>query len=369
MLKHCVNLKDCISRFILVSVLLGASCSVSADDTSNDLLNSKKDESRSVRVTTQPITSLLFFPTRNAPAKADSLNNSKIPAQINAVLNRVLVKVGDQVQKGELLAELDCRDKNLDVSNQQAQFSRFEESLGFENRQLERGIKLANQKTIGEAELDNLKVNVRLAESQLVSQKSVLNRALLEQKRCTIRAPYHGVVTQRIASVGDMLTIGSSLLETTELSNVEVAADIPLSDSRSFEEAKSYFFVNSAGKFLLDKRVLLPLVLNESRSRQARLTFRNSVALPGTTGRLIWESSKKHIPANLLQERNGLKGVFILNENKAKFVEVKNVQEGRPILLNDFSEWQDTVLIIDGRHGLVDGQVISTTNVLTDGIN
>lgn len=81
------------------------------------------------RITTVSVKSLKFYPSRNAPAQTQSLNQSKIPAQIGALVNRVLVRVGDKVTKGQQLAALDCVEVTLNVAAQQARQQQLTSSL------------------------------------------------------------------------------------------------------------------------------------------------------------------------------------------------------------------------------------------------
>ncbi|MBV1910093.1 MAG: HlyD family efflux transporter periplasmic adaptor subunit [Kangiellaceae bacterium] len=235
-------------------------------------------------------------------------------------------------------------------------------SSNFKKRQLVRGKKLAKNRSIGEAELDNLQTNLAVSQSQLVVQKSQFNVAELNQERCLVRAPFDGIISQRIASEGEMLTVGSPIVEAVEIGRIEISADISLNDSASFEEAKEYYFESNGVRHSLVKRVLLPLVLNESRSRQARLDFIEPAAIAGMTGRLFWFTRERYLPANLLQSRGANRGFFIIENNKAKFIVIEGAQEGRPIKLSDQYSSQSAQLIIDGRHGLIDGQRVEVPN-------
>lgn len=341
--------KLAIAMFLMTSVSI-----VKAEQ----LESENKQAVRVAGVTSSEASSLVFFPTRNAPAKVEALNQSKIPARINAVLDRILVRVGDEFNSGDVLAILDCRESDLDVVSNEAQQKQLKASYDFETRQLVRGRKLAKQNTIGEAELDRLRTTVASADAKLAAQESNLKKALLNQKYCSITAPFRGVVTQRLTSEGEMLSIGNPVLQAIELDNAEVSAGIPLNDTESFEVANNFRFESNGIVYPLNKRMLSPVVLDQSRSQEARLDFSEQQAIPGTTGRVLWSSSKQHLPANLLQERNSQRGVFVVNSDKAKFVVIYGAQEGRPILLEDFSFWQQQIIILDGRHGLVDGQAV-----------
>jgi RND family efflux transporter MFP subunit len=318
----------------------------------------KVELNKIVGVTTESVEALAFLPSRNAAARVEALNHSRIPSQISAVLESMEVKVGDKFDTGALLAKLDCKDRQFDLANQNAQATRLQQNLEFEQRQFTRGKRLAKQKTIGEAELDRLQTNVVIAEAQLKSQISLLNSAKLGVQRCQIRAPFAGVVVKRSANVGEMLAAGSAVVEIIELDRSEVSAIVSLTDSAAYLASNKFELQSNGQVFQLNNRKLLPVVNQTSRSREARLEFKNETALPGSVGRLYWYSPFYHLPANLLLIRNDKVGVFVVDGEHALFVETPNAQEGRPILLNNFEQWRNKNLIIDGRHGLVDGQRI-----------
>ncbi len=345
--------------FLLTLALLLAGANPSTAQT-----NSAEDN-RIVGVTTSKVEALAFLPSRNAPARVEALNHSRIPAEISAVVESFAVRVGDQFKKGDLLAELDCKDRQLELSNQNAQLARLTENLEFERRQFVRGKKLAAQKTIGEAELDRLKTNELIAEAQLNSQRAMHNSAEIGVQRCQILAPFNGITVGRIANVGEMVSVGSAIIEIVELDNSEVSVLVSLADAESFLGSNSFELESEGKRYSLKRRVLLPVVEETSRTREARLDFESTTALAGIAGRLYWYSPFYHLPANLLQQRNNRLGLFVMDGEKASFIETPNAQEGRPILLSDFERWRGKTIIVDGRHGLIDGQSVKPTKTIT----
>jgi RND family efflux transporter MFP subunit len=314
---------------------------------------------RIVGITVSSAESLMFYPTRNAPAKTESLNISKIPAQTSAVVNRIEVKVGDNVKSGDLLAELDCREAKFNLDSQTAQQELLQSKSSFEDRQLKRGLRLIKNKNIGEAEFDTLKTNSQVARAQLAAQSAATNNAQLRFQRCKIIAPFNGFVIRRIASVGEMIDEGKPVIEIVQSDNLEVSGQVSLTDSTSFEKADSFYFESSGKQYPLSNRILLPVVENGSRSREARLNFIQGAALTGVTGRLFWVSATAHLPAHLLQERDGSYGVFVVENNRVKFINIPESQEGRPVPLRDETQWTDRLLVIDGRHGLIHNQQVA----------
>ncbi|MBU2710945.1 efflux RND transporter periplasmic adaptor subunit [Zooshikella harenae] len=305
------------------------------------------------RVSAEPASELLFYPTRSAPAQVVALNKSQIPAEISARLVSMPINVGDQVKKGAILANLDCRQTLLTKQLQQAKLAELNNQLAFSRRELQRNVKLARKQTIGEAELDRYKTSVVNTEAQLEAQRAALDIAELNVEYCEIKAPYSGVITKKIANVGELLSIGTPVIELLQTDHLEVSAKIARSDEFSFINARHYEFSSSEKTYPLKKRTLLPFIENNTRSREARFLFTEDFSIIGSTGRLLWENPTPHLPAYLLQKRDKQYGIFIVDENSAKFIQIDGAQEGRPISINIAST---SLVIIDGRHGLVDGE-------------
>ncbi|MFB3090638.1 MAG: biotin/lipoyl-binding protein, partial [Gammaproteobacteria bacterium] len=63
-----------------------------------------------ITVKTAKISEVAIYPERSAPATVVSLNESIISARITARVDEISVRVGDIVEKGGVLARLDCED-------------------------------------------------------------------------------------------------------------------------------------------------------------------------------------------------------------------------------------------------------------------
>jgi len=318
----------------------------------------------STLVTVEDAKDLLMNPTRSAPAIVISLNQGNIPAQTSGVLTKVLANVGDIVNKGETLALVDCINNIYKQKAEAAKFSQLKTQLLFNKRDLKRGQKLVKQNNIGEAELDRMSSAVDISRSELSVQQAILDMAFLRVSRCSIKAPYTGVVTKRIASVGEMIEYGKPVIEMLETNSLEVSAKIANSDEASFKEARSYIVDMSGKQYKVTLRALLPVIESNARSREARFIFSSSKAFSGSTGRLRWESPIAYLPAHLLQKRDGKNGYFIVDDSKsnkiAKFIEVLSAEEGRPLL---FNATLHTKIVTDGRHSLQDGDEVDLTTL------
>lgn len=318
-----------------------------------------------VFITAKEASELLVYPLKNAPAEVVALNISKIPSELSAPLLSLKVIVGDTVKNNQVLAVLDCKQHKLLFNVEQAKHQQRSHQVAFQENELIRGNKLFKQRNIGEAELDLRKLNTQDANAQLVAQQSSLSIAELNVSRCHIKAPFAGVVTQRLSNDGEMIVAGQAVVELLQQNNSEISASIPLSDTISFNNAASYQLMIGDISYPLSFRAMLPLVKKHSGSREVRLVFnlnginkkQNIEPIPGEIGRLTWQSPTPFLPAHLLQSRQNNNGFFVTENNKARFIEVAKAEEGRPI---PYYLHNKQLIIVEGRHGLVDGDEIKT---------
>lgn len=329
---------------------------------------------QTTRVTVTSFENLSFNAEKNAPAMVKSLNISKIPAKISATLKRKHALVGGKFKQGDLLAELDCRERQLNVTVQEANYNQLENQQGFLRREVERGNKLYLHQNFGEADLDRRKTDLVATSAKLNAQSALLSNAKLDKSYCYIHAPFNGIVSKTIASVGEMLSKGDPIFEMVETQHSEVSAQIALSDIKSLQGAASYYFLSEHVRYPLTIRVLVDNIATNALNREARFTFTSDIAsdnaIIGASGRLFWVAPKLTLPAHLLQKRTNEYGVFVAEINDegsshAKFITVKDAQEGRPINIHHASNWQNKAIIIDGRHGLINNQRIDIKQINT----
>jgi len=117
-------------------------------------------------------------------------------SKVSGYLTRIAVDVGDQVKAGQFIAEV--RSPELDHQVHSAQVS-----LENKRRVLERTRSLAEQGFFSKQALDNAETDVKVAESQLAELRTVSGYRVL-------KAPFTGVVTQRFADPGALVTNASS---------------------------------------------------------------------------------------------------------------------------------------------------------------
>lgn len=315
-------------------------------------------EDRIVPVTTTPLRDLVIFPIRSAPATAVSLNDTSISAQITGNIMDILVKVGDVVERGELITRLDCADHVLLEKQAEASLQAAKAKNEFARSQMQRADQLSKTKNIAQEILHQRKADVDTSAAEVLRLDVALHAAKRNIEKCDIRAPFKAVVIEKLASVGELAVPGTVIMRLFDQDNIEIRAMVQEQDLPSLKESKTLQFASRDHAYPLTLRSVLPLMKITIRSYEVRLTFSDEKAPPGSAGRLTWKIEMPHLPSDLLVSRDGALGVFIENDGQARFTPIENATQGRPVPVSLPGE---SAIIIDGRFGLMDGDTIETT--------
>jgi RND family efflux transporter MFP subunit len=306
-------------------------------------------------VTTVPFESLSVKSTLDAPAEVVSLNRSVLSAELNARVVALHAEVGDRVEVGDVLVELDCRDYTARAEQAAAALNALEAQIDFADYRSRRARTLSERNAVAEEALRERETTLQRLVAERDGQRAALGTARLQVERCKVRAPFTAALVDRPAQLGALAAPGTPLVELLDVDSVEVRARVRRALLDSLDGADEIVFNDGRGDFMLERRAILPDVDPRGDSVELRLTFSAARAAPGTPGRLVWRDAGLALPPYLVEERDGVSGVFTVNDDRAHFVPLVGVQEGRPVVV-DLSP--DTRLVIDGRAGLADGDAV-----------
>ncbi len=318
----------------LKAILLGSSLCVLANG-----LAAQQEEAM-VRVQAAPISDLVVYPQMSIAAQVVSLNHATISAQANAEILAVNAQVGDTVAKGDELVALDCEQRKLDVAAAQSAYNLAKKDAG-RFKQLAAGNAIAKQQ-LNQAQTNQEQAGVRL------------QKAKVEIKNCSVKAPYNGVITAREAQLGSLAVVGMPLFRLLDVTNVEAKASLPPSMGESITQAKGLQFIAAGQSYPATIRTWLPYLNEANNQQEIRLRFSGKRPIVGASGQLEWQEVLPHLPAQYLVERDGGLGYFTIEENTAKFVPLQEAQLGKDVPV----EVDLISVITQGRYGVNDGDAV-----------
>jgi membrane fusion protein, multidrug efflux system len=130
--------------------------------------------------------------------------------QLSGYLTEVGYKEGQDVAKGQFLAQIDPRQYELDLQQAQAALVKDQASLGQARADLARFEQLRSQKAIAEQTVSDQEFLVKQDEAQVKSDEANIAQFKLDLAYCRITAPVGGRVGLRLIDPGNYVTASSS---------------------------------------------------------------------------------------------------------------------------------------------------------------
>jgi membrane fusion protein (multidrug efflux system) len=151
--------------------------------------------------------------TIRATGQIEAIQSIELRPEVSGRLVRILVREGSEVTAGTSLFKVD--DAELE-----AQVARLEAERDLASQALARTRELLARDASSEADLEQAEANARSTEAQLRLQQVRLNRTV-------VRAPFGGVLGERLVSLGDFVTSSTSLTTLQTVDPHRAAFQVP----------------------------------------------------------------------------------------------------------------------------------------------
>jgi multidrug efflux system membrane fusion protein len=164
----------------------------------------------------------------NALGTVTSLATVTVRPQISGQLTEIGFKEGQEVRKGDFLAQIDDRAYRAALDQLQGQLARDQALLADAKRILERYQKL-NSATVTQQQIDTQKATVESQQGTVQSDQAQIEAAKVNIAYCHIVAPIDGRVGLRQVDVGNYVTPGdtSGIVVITQIHPISVIFSIP----------------------------------------------------------------------------------------------------------------------------------------------
>jgi len=154
-----------------------------------------------------------FAGKRNFPGRIESTYRADLAFRVQGTVQDILVKEGDLVESGQLLAKLDPTDYEIVVRDRLASFENSQ-------RNFQRASELVEEGYISRLEYDRLEANFKSSEAALAAAQQDL--AYTE-----LRAPFGGRVAKRHVERFEEIGIKQPVFSLQDVDNLQVKIDVP----------------------------------------------------------------------------------------------------------------------------------------------
>lgn len=186
----------------------------------------------------------------SATGSLDAVTTVQVGTQVSGIVSEIYVDFNDEVEQGQVIAQLDRTLLAIAVSESQSNLIRSQAQYEFVDRNFERTKELFERQLVSESEFDQARYDMRTAEAAYESSRISLERAQRNLGYATIYAPISGIVIERNVDPGQ--TVAASLstpqlfLIANDLSEMRILASVDESDIGFVKEGQDIRFTVQA---------------------------------------------------------------------------------------------------------------------------
>jgi RND family efflux transporter MFP subunit len=266
------------------------------------------------------------------------LHQSTVASQVAGNIVALLVKAGDTVKAGQVLARIDERDTQASLNRSQADLDQAQAMLTNARLQWERSQQLKAQGFISDAALDSAQAQWRAAQATVAAAQAERAQAALAKAFATITAPFDGRILSTQAEVGDLAAPGRAILMLYAPQAMRAVVQVPASQSALARSAKVIdVWIPQGGpdgqavSVHPIQIVSLPGADPVSQTTEWRLDLPPTNALPGQTVQVRFagaavpasagaqataKSNALTVPAQAVLQRGELTAVYVVREGR-----------------------------------------------------
>ena len=291
-----------------------------------------------------------YMMTRSFPGKLLPSEQSKLAFEIPGKINLINVDIGDEVKKGQILAELDSREASAQLGQAKAKYDLA--------KQVHTRYKdLRSQGHISIQDLDNANSEELIAKSQYDFYKVKFGQTKL-------LAPFDGFIQNRFLDTGSVINGGVPIIEILDSTNVKAHISIPITYTDNLKIGDKYSFKigNKEVRGYLER--LAPMTPGGSDNRLAIFNF-NSFFDPGSIAQLQLSMTMRGrgtwVPIkSLSQSEQGVWAIYTINKEKIVVRDLVDIIyfEGEYAYVNGTLKDGDLV-ILGGAQKIIEGKIIN----------
>ncbi|HKI69428.1 MAG TPA: efflux RND transporter periplasmic adaptor subunit, partial [Verrucomicrobiae bacterium] len=279
-------------------------------------------------------------------AKLRATIEAKVPGRIE----EMPVTLGQTVKTGDLLTKLDVREIQAKLDQAKATREQAE-------RDFKRISALLEQQAVTQSEFDASKARSDVANAAVTEVESMLAYA-------KVVAPFDGVITRKLADVGDLAMPGKPLLEMENPNALRFVADVPdaISDRVKAGEQLNVRIGSRSEAITGEVSEISPAADPVNRTLQVKLDLPSTPGLKsGQFGRLevpLAETDTIQVPASAVLQRGQMELVFVVKDARAQLRLVKTGKRSgdKVELLSGVSPGEQ--IVVEGATQLSDGQPV-----------
>jgi len=315
---------------------------------------------RAIYITTAKASLETFEDKESAIGSIRGIIDPTIASEISGKVVRLHARTGSIVKKGDLLAEIEEKDYQFQLSLAKAEVRKLDGRLANQEKNYLRNLSLVEKKFISSNALDIIITEKNETAEELEISQSKKDIAQSNIEKTKIYAPISGTVEKQIPSIGDFLKIGDPVFQI--ISNKKLRAHIPFPEKLA-RKLKAGIPIKlktptSENEITVSIAELKPQLISDSRSIdiiadiEGQPEWQSGASVKGT---VIFSTREGiAVPEQSVVLRPAGQVVYIVNKDKVeqRSVKIGINQDGVIEILSGLEE--NEVVALDGAAYLTD---------------
>jgi RND family efflux transporter MFP subunit len=325
------------------------------------------------KVVTARATLQMLSPSVEVPGTVVSRYDSRLASELAAKLVWI-AEVGTEVKEGETVARMEDFTFKIHEMEAQSLVEREQALVTFLESELERLEELSERNLSAKSQLDQTVSDLAIAKSDHRIAQAQLGYAQIAMHVTEIRAPFNGMVTERLRSIGERLNVADEVLRLVDPNSLEVVARAPLSTVNFIEKGDVLSLGNDYRNGDAPIRTVVPFGNPQSHMFEVRLDVGSDLWTVGESVRLSMPTAEAKevlaVPRDALVLRREGASIFkVTDESTVAQVKVI-VGLGAGALIEVFGDLvAGDEVVVRGAEGLSDGMAVDVAPKLLSSVD
>ena len=260
------------------------------------------------------------------PGTVESETISTVAGQVPGLVVEFPIRVGDRVEKGQVLAKLRTETFEIRRRAAQAELKEAEARRKLAERNLNRAQELFDSKVFSQKELDDSLYEFNAWQGRIDKLQSDIAAIDDDIERCVIVAPFDGVVLSKGTEIGEWMKDGNPVVDLMSVDELQVSVNVPEQYYSQFRPGSrvSMTFEALGGKAVLGTvRTVVPNADPQARTFPVKLSFENSGGkiAAGMLAEITFSGGDAYgatiVPKDAIVNQGGRRFVYVIDENNA----------------------------------------------------
>ncbi len=301
----------------------------------------------------------------------EGLQQAEVRAQVSGILEKINYREGDRVKAGDSLFQIDPAPYRAALDQARGTVREVSAQLAQQQREAQRYKKLWDARAGSKKDYDDALSAVHITRGQLATAQAAERNAAIELERTRVNAPSDGIVSRALVNTGALVSATETLLATiTQPEKLRVTFSVSENDIKN-----AVITTDNAVRIRLNEADMIearldyvsPILDSTSATLNLRATLPETSGLrPGQYVHVQLQTRTMdnvcRVPQSaVLQKADGTYLVYVLDNNKARAVEVilgnwverdwvvlEGLKAGDKVIVNQIQRLRDGAAVREG---------------------